>query len=227
MQAPSTRSSRRRFGLFAATMLLGLSACATPFKADVKRFTLQLPPPGASFAVVADDPRDAGGLEFSQYADLVAAEMTRLGYVRAAPQHAAMLVRFDYDVDRGRDRLRTSPGFRDPYWGPWYGRGYYGRPFRHGAWGYGWHDPFFFDSGYDVDVVTVYTSEATVKIDRRVDGQRLFEGKAQAASRSNRLRYLVPNLVQAIFTDFPGSSGETVRISIAPEDGRTTVKRID
>jgi hypothetical protein len=64
-----------------------------------------------------------------------------------------------------------------------------------------------------------------MKIDRRVDGQRLFEGRAEAISRSNRLQYLVPNLVDAMFTDFPGNSGETVRISIAPE--KTTVKRID
>ena len=57
-----------------------------------------------------------------------------------------------------------------------------------------------------------------MKIDNRVTGQRLFEGKAEAASTSNRLQYLVPNLVQALFTDFPGRSGETVRISIAPEN---------
>ena len=57
-----------------------------------------------------------------------------------------------------------------------------------------------------------------MKIDRRATGERLFEGKAEAASTSNRLPYLVPNLIQALFTDFPGRSGETVRISIAPEN---------
>ena len=36
-------------------------------------------------------------------------------------------------------------------------------------------------------------------------------------SRSDDLTYLVPNLVEAIFTGFPGNSGETVRISVAPE----------
>ena len=49
-------------------------------------------------------------------------------------------------------------------------------------------------------------------------GERLFEGRAQAISTSNHLQYLVPNLVDAMFTGFPGNSGETVRISIAPED---------
>jgi hypothetical protein len=57
-----------------------------------------------------------------------------------------------------------------------------------------------------------------MKISRRTDGERLFEGRAQAISTSNHLQYLVPNLVDAMFTGFPGNSGETVRISIAPED---------
>ena len=48
-------------------------------------------------------------------------------------------------------------------------------------------------------------------------GKRLFEGKAEAASTSNKLSYLVPNLIEAIFTDFPGTSGKTVRITVAPE----------
>ena len=84
----------------------------------------------------------------------------------------------------------------------------------HGMWGYGWYDPWF-DGGYDSE--TVYTSGVTLKIDRKDDGKRLFEGKAEAASTSNRLQYLVPNLVEALFTDFPGHNGETVRISVAPE----------
>ena len=80
--------------------------------------------------------------------------------------------------------------------------------------------------GRDIDSYTVYTSGIEMKIDDARSGQRLFEGKAQAASTSNRLQYLVPNLVEAMFTDFPGNSGETVRISIAPEDGRKTVKPV-
>jgi hypothetical protein len=58
-------------------------------------------------------------------------------------------------------------------------------------------------------------------IDRKADSQRLFEGRAQAVSSSNSLQHLVPNLVEAMFTGFPGNSGETVRISIAPENKRS------
>ena len=227
------RSPSRWLAALIAPLLFALAACATPFNANVKRFSNQMPAPaGQTFAVVAEDPRDANGIEFAQYADLVAAQMSRLGYVRTDPANAALIARFDFDIDKGRDRIRQT-GIGDPYWGSWYGPrfgGYYGHhvgPYRRlGAWGYGWHDPFFFDSGYDIDVVTVYTSEASLKIDRKVDGQRLFEGRAEAASRSNRLGYLVPNLVEALFTDFPGHSGETVRISIAPETGKRTVRPV-
>jgi hypothetical protein len=42
----------------------------------------------------------------------------------------------------------------------------------------------------------------------------LFDGRAQARSETNRLDILVPDLVQALFTGFPGQSGETVKITI-------------
>ena len=227
--APITRALK----LAAAPLALAaLSACASNFNADVSRFESRLPAPqGQSFAVVAEDPALAGGLEFSRYADFVRAEMRELGYAEAAsPESASLLVRFDYGIDQGRERIRSSGfGYRDPFYSSWYG---YHHPVafrdRNGntriaylpsrAWGYGWHDPFF-GAGYGgVDSYTVYTSGIELKIDNAATGERLFEGRAEAASTSNRLQYLVPNLVEAMFTDFPGNSGETVRISVAPEN---------
>lgn len=220
----SPRSLPAWIRLAVVPLMLALAACAQNFNANVSRFQSQLPAPqGQSFAVVADDPALAGGLEFSQYARLVEAQMARLGYTPVAdPAQANLLVRFDYGVDKGRERVRSTGFARDPFWSPWYGYGPYGHWGRsrfhpYGAWGYGWHDPFF-DSGYES--YTVYTSGIDLKIDRRADGVRLFEGKAEAVSTSNRLPYLVPNLVEAMFTDFPGRSGETVRISVAPEKNR-------
>ena len=198
--------------------LAALAACTSAFNADVSRFESQLPvPAGQTFTVIADDPSMAGGLEFRAYAQQVADHMASLGYTPVTdPAAANLLVRFDYGVDSGRERVRST-GFSDPYWGPWYGyrpyaRGYYGRYYSPWAWGWdsGWY-------GNDVRSYTIYTSGIEMKIDRAADGERLFEGRAQAISTSNRLQYLVPNLVDAMFTGFPGNSGETVRISVAPE----------
>lgn len=227
MTAGKNRLSRR-FTMAAVPLLLAsLAACTTPFKADVSRFQSQLPAPtGQSFAVVADDPSMAGGLEFSQYAQLVEAQMVRLGYAQAEPTNATLLVRFDFGVDQGREKVRTTGYYHDRFYSPWYGYrsyGYWPGYYRSSAWGYGWNDPWF--GGPEVTSYTVYTSGVDVKIDRASDNARLFEGSAQALSPSNRLQYLVPNLVEAMFTDFPGNSGETVRITIAPE--KKTVKKVD
>lgn len=211
----------------AAALMLLVAACASPFNAKVSRFQSQLPAPqGQTFAVVADDPSLAGGIEFSQYARLVEAKLAQQGYTPVAePANATLLVRFDYGVDKGRERIRSTGISRDPFFNPWYGYGRFGGfgyggfgPYRGGPWGYGWYDPWF--DGGGIDSYTIYTSGIEVKIERRADSQRLFEGKAEAISTSNRLQYLVPNLVEAMFTNFPGNSGETLRISVAPEKKR-------
>jgi hypothetical protein len=222
LSMPSMKSLTRL--ALPVALAIGLSACATnTFKADVSRFAVPLPAPqGQTFAVVPEDPKLAGGLEFATYADAVAAEMTQLGYTRASsPETADMLVRFDYSVDGGRERVRTDlngAGFAGGPWGPWGGWGGWGP-----GWGLGFNDPWL--GGPNVRSYTVYTSGIDLKIDRRADGQRLFEGKAEAVSRSNRLPRLVPNLVDALFTGFPGNSGETVRITI--RDDEKTVRPAD
>ena len=221
MTKTTTLMRRPIKALVATGLAMGLAACAPSFNADVSRFQAQLPAPqGQSFAVVAEDPALAGGLEFALYADLVAAEMAKVGYVRAAsPDQAQLLVRFDYGVDNGREKVRTT-GTADPYFNTWGRFGGYG--YRR-AYAYGFYDPWL--AAPDVRSYTVYTSDIELKIDQTSTGERLFEGQAQAVSRSNRLQSLVPNLVDAIFTDFPGNSGETLRITIR-EDGKS-VKAID
>lgn len=219
-QTPSMSRSAKL--MLTTSLALGLAACAPTFKADVSRFQAQLPAPqGQSFAVVAEDPALAGGLEFSLYADMVAAEMAQLGYSRAAsPSDAQLLVSFDYGVDNGRERVRSTGASVDPFFHPW-GR-FRGYGFRR-AYAFGFYDPWL--AAPSVRSYTVYTSDIELKIDQTATGERLFEGSAQAVSRSNRLQKLVPNLVDAIFTDFPGNSGETLRITIR-DDGKS-VRAVD
>lgn len=209
----------RKISLLAPLALLTLSACATPFRADVQRFVALPDTTGQSFAVVAADPDLSGGLEFGQYAALVEQRMSQLGYrLSEDPAAAELIVSMDYDVDKGREKVVSD---FDPFFAPIGFRGHRGFYGRH-RYRYGFNDPFLFGgagfSGYGgVRSFTVYTTELDLKIDRAVDGERLFEGKAEAMSRSKSLTYLVPNLVEAMFTNFPGNSGESVRISVAPE----------
>src|SRR3546814_9151616 len=95
-----------------AAALLALSGCASPFRADVARFQ-QLPAPqGQSFSVMADDPQLSGGLEFSQYANLVANELAEQGYVRSrSEEHTSELqspMRISYAVFCLKKKTHTS-----------------------------------------------------------------------------------------------------------------------
>jgi hypothetical protein len=212
----------------AAVALLALGGCATPFNARVSRFQ-QLPQAqGQSFVVKAIDPRNDGGIEFGQYAQLVSAKLAAQGYQAAAdPARADLVVKIGYGVDKGREKVVTTPGFGGGFgygrgfggYGPGFGRyggyggrfGYYGRS----RFAFGFDDPFLFDN--DVSSFTIYTSELNLRIDRADNGKSVFEGTAKAQSRNDDLPYLVPRLVEAMFTGFPGNSGETVKITIAPE----------
>lgn len=199
--------------------LLAVSACTQPFEAKVSRFQALPVPEGQTFSIVAADARNEGGLEFAQYAGLVTQRLAAYGY-RPAESGAKpeLVVKFDYGVDRGVQKTvsRPAPG---PAFGPaWGGFGPYGRRWGYGsAFYYGW-DPFWYDPWYQqIDTYTVYTSYADMVIERTADGRRVFEGKAKARSVEDSLPKLIPNLVEALFTNFPGQSGEEVRITIAPE----------
>jgi hypothetical protein len=206
--------------LFASALaLMTLNGCASGFDTRVSRFQ-QLPPvQGQSFTVVADDPALAGSLEFAHYARLVAAKMGSQGYSENRdPAGANLIVRMHYDVDEGKEKIATT-GYGDPYsYGPF---GYGG----FGGWGYrgwgrpyymGYYDPFLFGGYPSVENYTVFTSKLELRIDRS-DGTRMFEGTATAQSLSNELTYLVPKLIDAMFTGFPGNSGESIRITVPPE----------
>jgi hypothetical protein len=218
----SVMSFLRKITLAAApAALLVLGGCASSLTSNVTRFQQMPAPQGQSFAVVAQDPRLDGSLEFSQYARLVEARLAEQGYTVASPADASLLVKVDYGVDKGREKIRSSPfsygagWYRDPfYWGPY-------RRWGRGGYIMGFHDPFMF-GGYgfnDVESYTVYTADLDMVIERK-GGERVFEGEAKAQSSSDDLTYLVPNMVEAMFTGFPGNSGETVRITVAPPKRR-------
>lgn len=212
-----------RINKFAAAMVLGvsalsLSACATGLRTQVSRFQAMPAPQGQSFVVVPTDPANIGGLEFSRYAELVAQEMQRQGFSRAPSiDQATMVVQVGYDVDDGNTEIVSDPfpTYGYGYYGRGWGYPYYGR--RRSAFYWGWNDPFWFGPYDGIRSYTYYVSELDMRIRRKADNASLFEGTAKARSRTDNLQKVVPSLVQAMFTGFPGNSGETVRITIPPE----------
>ncbi|MEO7787114.1 MAG: DUF4136 domain-containing protein [Sphingomicrobium sp.] len=223
--------------LAAAAMLgaatLGLTGCATGFPAQVSRFQMMPAPVGQTFFVVPMDPRLAGSLEFQRFGSFVAQALQAQGYAPAnSPQSATLLVNMGYSVDRGTVEYQRDPFAYDRFGSPFgYGGGFgygnrfgYYRPYysRFGYGGFGYRDPFYygwddpFYAGRGISSYTVYKSNLDLDIRRRGDNQSVFEGHAKARSESDDLNRLVPNLVEAMFTGFPGRNGETVKITVPP-----------
>ncbi|HYW15801.1 MAG TPA: DUF4136 domain-containing protein, partial [Allosphingosinicella sp.] len=208
----------------------GRGGCATGLPTQVSRFQAMPAPAGQTFVIQAAHEEDRGGLEFSRYADLVRRHMLAQGYSEAgSPASASLIVSLGYGVDDGRQQVVSRPGLGGysrfgyggfgyrPYWSRFGGYGRLRSPFY-----YGWDDPLWYRGGGfgdELDVYTVYKSFVDMDI-RRPDGQAVFEGTAQARSRTDELGVLVPNLIEAMFTGFPGNSGETVKITVAPERKR-------
>ena len=135
-----------------------------------------------------------------------------------------------YDPRFGGYDLRYG-GYNDPR-SRNYGRPYYSR--YGGYWGgrspfyYGWDDPFWYSSpyaGYGSDYrgpirnYTVYKSYLDLNIVRKSDNAPLFQGKAQARSQTDDTGVLIPNLIEAMFTGFPGKSRETIKITVPARKG--------
>ncbi len=220
--------AKKILALAAPLGLLSLGACVAGLPTQVSRFQAMPAPQGQSFVIIPVDEENRGGLEFAQYADLVRRHLEAQGYRSASSRaDATFVVQLDYGVDQGRQEVQVDPFYgRGRFggfggfgrgWGwshrPYYSRfGYFGRyrsPFY-----YGWNDPFFWDDG--ITTRRVYTSFLDMDIRRAADGQALFEGTARARSTNGDLQQLVPNLVEAMFTGFPGNNGETVRITVPP-----------
>lgn len=197
---------------------LGLSACAESINTTVSRYQAMPAPQGQTFFVVPGGGMATnGGLEFQRYAGLVAQQLQAHGYAPAtSSQNANMIVQFGYGTDQGQVR-HTDYGY-DGFYGS--GMGWGGGFFRPrfgwgGGYNWGWNDPFWYGGyGRGIDSYVEYHSQVDLHIRQAGTNAPLFDGRAQARSETNRLDVVIPSLVDAMFTGFPGRSGETVRITI-------------
>lgn len=199
---------------------IGLSACAEQISTTVSRYQAMPAPQGQTFYVVPAGGMAAnGGLEFQRYAGLVASQLQARGFQPAASANSAnMIVQFGYGIDRGQVRYVEDPFYRSRYAYGGYGGFGWDSPFYRPRWGWGggyyrgWDDPFWYGGG--VDSYVEYHGQVDLHIRAAGTNAPLFDGRAQARSGTNRLDLVIPSLVDAMFTGFPGRNGEVVKITI-------------
>jgi hypothetical protein len=212
------RISKLAAAAFLGVAALGLSACANTLNTEVSRYQAMPAPQGQTFIVVPGEGMAAnGGLEFQRYAGIVAQQLQARGYAPASsPQSASMTVSLGYGVDDGQVRV-VDNSFGYGGYGPYGGSFFYPSYGFRSPFYYGWDDPFWFGGGgygRGIDSYVEYHGQIDLHIRAAGTNQPLFDGRAQARSQTNRLDVLVPSLVEALFTGFPGRSGEVVKITV-------------
>jgi hypothetical protein len=208
--------------IFLAALVAVTSGCAsylgaqvTSFhQADGKRLA------GRSF-VITPTKEQAESLEFRTYADLLRDSLVRQGLVASTPPEAELEVTMRYTVDGGKAVTYGYPAYGysyvayDPFWGwgPYYG--------PHGHFHYMWA-PYPVAYGYAQSIV--YRRELRVEITERRPGKdasgggRLFEGTVVSEGESSSIAPVMPAMMHALFSDFPGPSGVSRRVQVRLDD---------
>ena len=178
--------------LSASALLLGaaLASCSTTGGGEeaqrgmeVTRVHLGQPVARGRIAVEAVDAADANMPEFGSYSAAVGAQLSRLGWtvVTAAGQSEQVAL---VDVEQGTRGALQARGMRT-------GAG---------------AAPAATGSASDAQATML-----EVSIKRRSDGSVIWEGRALSEAGASGRTAAVQRLSEALFRDFPGESGRTIR----------------
>ena len=173
--------------------------------ASITRFHLGQQIARGPIAIEPADPADANSLEFTQLAAPVERELARLGWTvepRTGRSEQVAVVRVEQGMRERARRSGVSVGVG-------VGGASYGR--RSGvAGGVGGTIPVGRGSNQ------VIGTELSVRIQRRSDATVAWEGRARMEARAGSAlaspAAAVDRLATALFRDFPGESGRTIRV---------------
>jgi hypothetical protein len=199
-----TRAAALLSGLLSASLLGG---CASEqLRADVVRFHSGFAvQSGQSIAVRPVDAALTNSLEFSSYAAVLTDRLARLGYKPVASGPTDLVAELAYGQVT-RDTSIEGAGRSPVTVGVGVGGG-------SGSFGLG--GGLSFPIGRKSDQNRgMRDTQVSVRIKRSGEDKLLWEGRATSESlnvEANSLTALMPSMIEAILSNFPGESGKTIR----------------
>ena len=191
----------RKLVVVALLGTLGLAGCASGPDTRVTRFHLNQPIARGQISVEPLLPADRTSPEFQSYANVVGAELARVGFTEApglAKSEQVAVVQVDRAFFDGPPKSMFSIGI---------GGGSFG--YRGGGGG-----------GISTTIPGKPTQNVAtrliVQIKRRSDSTTVWEGRAETTARfgtpQSQPGETVQRLAAALFRDFPGVSGRTISV---------------
>jgi hypothetical protein len=216
---PGQREIRmKRYWMF---LLLGLSlllgGCATTIRSEVTAFhtaPLNLPDKSFAFERSAAQQND---LEYRRYEDLVRQQLLQLGFTDIAPA-PTLKVTLSYGIESREVRVVESVVVDSGWYGPPFYDPFFRRPWRYG---YGpFYDPFWYSPPLVVPREVNYqlfTRHLKIVIARAAGGAKLLDVSVRSEGRDGSLARVMPAMIRAAFTDFPGPNGVPRQVDVKLE----------
>lgn len=203
----------------AGCALLVLQGCASSLSSHVSRFhQFDRGIPEKTVAILPQDAQRKDTLEYRAYAGRLAERLTQVGLRVVDEKDAQLLAIVNYGIDEGKSVTHSSP---DYVWHP-------GEYVSYTVSVHGTHGPRSYRvttylPGYQVYsgqrlhsklLYSAFLSLDIVAIGARDDKtEKLFEGRVASSSAYKLLPEVMPAMIDAMFHEFPGISGESMRVS--------------
>jgi hypothetical protein len=206
--------------LMVAIVTLTLTACGTMVTARLSSFhNLPAQPSGLTFAVLPYQWQN-GSLEFQTYAKAINAELQRKGFVAAPLDQAQYVVFLAYAIDSGREVRYSYPIYGETGVSSSHTSGTvqtYGNTASYS--GTTTYTPTYGVVGTGQGSRTEY--KRVVRLDildksALAAGQisKVYEGEVVSAGSTGQLSAVMPTLLKAFFTDFPGKTGQSKTVTL-------------
>ncbi len=188
-----------------------ICACA-PVETHVSRFH-RLAPKGSGQTFSIEQPKSSQAIESSSYAARIAAGFERYGWQRASGPGADYKVTFDYAISGGRDVQGSVPIIGQTGGGTTYHSGTFNTYGASGnnsgsVSGTSYTPATFGVVGSRTINSTLYERILLVNAFDR-SGASVLEARCKSTGESPDISYVMPAMIDSLFTGFPGVSGRS------------------
>jgi len=171
--------------------------------------------PTGTIAIVPDDKIPAN-LEFQTYAARISSLLAAKGLTQSDNHESADFIGiFRYGIDSGRSEMHAVPVFGQTGGGTTFTTGNVYAGNQNASFSASsFTPPTYGVTGAASETSIVYTRIAELTIKSRKTGKIVWQGRNRSLGSSPEIAFVMPTMIDALLTDFPGKSGRSRLINL-------------